>query len=262
MLISTIAASFIHNVVPIQRQHRLCFYTVGASPLNPMVKSCNDWHTSSQCLAPDLPSFARSSYDQLLPDYDSYARLLLAFLERLNLHQVHLVGHSLGGGIAITLAALAPERVRGLVLVDSTGVPRVSLLEVIPRRALEMTAQLLLPKLGLKLGKIPQVFTHNLLFNTGNLLQALWLSLQVELKHLLPQIQAPCLLLWSDKDLTTPLEAAQEMAAMIPNSSLTTVEEGFHEWGLWYPEKFTALLLTFVRQVERTATSAQTIAIE
>jgi pimeloyl-ACP methyl ester carboxylesterase len=29
--------------------------------------------------APDLPSFARSSYDQLLPDYDSYARLLLAF---------------------------------------------------------------------------------------------------------------------------------------------------------------------------------------
>jgi pimeloyl-ACP methyl ester carboxylesterase len=206
-------------------------------------------------IAPDLPSFARSSYDQLLPDYDSYARILLAFLERLNLHQVHLVGHSLGGGIAITLAALAPERVKSLVLVDSTGVPRVPLLEVIPRRAFEMTAQLLLPKLGLKLGKIPQVFTHNLLFNTGNVLQALWLSLQVELKHLLPQIQAPCLLLWSDKDLTTPLEAAQEMATMIPDSRLTIVEEGFHEWGLWYPEKFTALLLTFMRQVERTATS-------
>jgi len=206
--------------------------------------------------APDLPSFARSSYDQLLPDYDSYARLLLAFLERLNLHQVHLVGHSLGGGIAITLATLAPERVKSLVLVDSTGVPRVSLLQVIPRRALEMTAQLLLPKLGLKLGKIPQVFTHNLLFNTGNLLQALWLSLQVELKHLLPQIQAPCLLLWSDKDLTTPLEAAQEMATMIPDSRLTIVEEGFHEWGLWYPEKFTALLLAFMRQVEYATTSA------
>ena len=206
--------------------------------------------------APDLPSFARSSYNQLLPDYDSYARLLLAFLERLNLHQVHLVGHSLGGGIAITLATLAPERVKSLVLVDSTGVPRVSLLEVIPRRAFEMTAQLLLPRLGLKLGKIPQVFTHNLLFNTGNLLQALWLSLQVELKHLLPQIQAPCLLLWSDKDLTTPLEAAQEMATMIPDSRLTIVEEGFHEWGLWYPEKLTALLLAFMRQVEQTETSA------
>jgi pimeloyl-ACP methyl ester carboxylesterase len=62
--------------------------------------------------------------------------------------------------------------------------------------------------------------------------------------------------LWSDKDLTTPLEAAQEMATMIPDSRLTIVEEGFHEWGLWYPEKLTALLLAFMRQVEQTETSA------
>jgi hypothetical protein len=46
------------------------------------------------------------------------------------------------------------------------------------------------------------------------------------------------------------------MAALIPNVSLTTVEEGFHEWGLWYPEKFTALLLAFMRQVEYATTSA------
>jgi hypothetical protein len=118
-----------------------------------------------------------------------------------------------------------------------------------------MTAQLLLPKLGLKLGKIPQVFTHNLLFNTGNLLQALWLSLQVELKHLLPQIQAPCLLLWSDKDLTTPLEAAQEMAAAIPDASLTTVEEGFHDGGSGIPKIYSATA-GFYASVERTATSA------
>jgi hypothetical protein len=45
------------------------------------------------------------------------------------------------------------------------------------------------------------------------------------------------------------------MAALIPDASLTTVEEGFHEWGLWYPEKFTALLLAFMRQVECAATS-------
>lgn len=202
-------------------------------------------------LAPDLPSFARSSYADLISDYDSYAKFLLAFLDALHLQQVHLVGHSLGGGIAITLAALAPSRVSSLMLVDSTGLPEVSLLEVIPRRAFEMTAQFLLPRLQLKLVDIPRVFTHNLLFNTGNVIQALLLSLEVDLKHLLPKIQAPCLLLWSEKDLTTPLSAAQKMAASIPNSTLTTVEEGFHEWGLWYPEKFTAILLDFVRQVEQ-----------
>jgi len=201
-------------------------------------------------LAPDLPSFARSSYTKLIPDYDSYAKFLVSFLDALNLQQVHLVGHSLGGGIAITLSTLVPDRVRSLVLVDSTGIPSVSIPEAVPRRAIEMTAQLLLPRLKLKLVDIPQVFSYNLLFNTGNVIQALLLSLQADLKHLLPRVKAPCLLLWSDKDLIVPLTAAQEMAAKIPDARLTTVEEGCHEWGLWYPEKFTSILLDFIHQVE------------
>lgn len=222
---------------------------ISAEPYQEILKLLAQQHP---VLAPDLPSFARSSYPKLIPDYDSYARFLLSFLDALNLPQVHLVGHSLGGGIAITLSTLVPDRVRSLVLVDSTGIPSVSIPEAVPRRAIEMTAQLLLPRLKLKLVDIPQVFSHNLLFNTGNVIQALLLSLQVDLKHLLPSVKAPCLLLWSDKDLITPLTAAQEMAAKIPNSRLTTVEEGFHEWGLWYPEKFTSIMLDFIHQVERT----------
>ncbi|WP_199192401.1 alpha/beta fold hydrolase [Chlorogloea sp. CCALA 695] len=202
--------------------------------------------------APDLPGFARSSHPKLIRDYDSYAKILLSFLDTLNLQKVHLVGHSLGGGIAITLSAQAPERVKSLILVDSTGIPSVSIPEAIPRRAVEMTTQFFLPKLKLKLIDIPQAFAHNLLFNTGNVIQALLLSLQVDIKHLLPKIEAPCLLLWSKEDLTTPLTAAQEMTAKISNSKLVTVEEGCHEWGLWYPEKFTSILLDFIHQIERT----------
>jgi pimeloyl-ACP methyl ester carboxylesterase len=222
---------------------------ISAEPYHEILKLLAQQHA---VLAPDLPGFARSSYPKLIPDYDSYAKFLLSFLDTLNLQQVHLVGHSLGGGIAITLSALVPDRVKSLVLVDSTGIPSVSIPEIIPRRAIEMTAQLFLPRLKLKLVDIPQVFSSNLLFNTGNLIQALLLSLQVDLRHLLPRIKAPCLLLWSDKDLTTPLTAAQEMAAKIPDSRLTTVEEGYHEWGLWYPEKFTSIMLDFIYQVERT----------
>lgn len=222
---------------------------ISAKPYHEILKLLAQQHA---LLAPDLPGFARSSCPKLIPDYDSYAKFLLSFLDTLNLQQVHLVGHSLGGGIAITLSALVPDRVKSLVLVDSTGIPSVSIPEIVPRRAIEMTAQLFLPRLKLKLVDIPQVFSYNLLFNTGNLIQALLLSLQVDLRHLLPRIKAPCLLLWSDKDLTTPLTAAQEMAAKIPDSRLTTVEEGYHEWGLWYPEKFTSIMLDFIHQVERT----------
>ena len=222
---------------------------ISAEPYHEVLKLLAQQHA---VLAPDLPGFGRSSYPKLIPDYDSYAKFLLSFLDTLNIQQVHLVGHSLGGGIAITLSALVPDRVKSLVLVDSTGIPYVSIPEIVPRRAIEMTAQLFLPRLKLKLVDIPQVFSYNFLFNTGNVIQALLLSLQVDLRHLLPRIKAPCLLLWSDKDLTTPLTAAQEMAAKIPDSRLTTVEEGYHEWGLWYPEKFTSIMLDFIHQVERT----------
>ncbi|RUT06557.1 hydrolase [Dulcicalothrix desertica PCC 7102] len=205
---------------------------------------------SHTIIAPDLPSFARSSYSKLIPDYVSYSKILLSFIEVLDLQQFHVVGHSLGGGIAITLSTLVPEKVRSVILVDSTGIPAPSIPEMIPRRAIEMTVQMFLPRHKLKLVDIPLVFSYNLLFNTGNVIQGLLISVYEDISHLLPKIQAPCLLLWSDKDLTTPLNNAQEMAAIIPNSKLITVEEGLHEWALWYPEKFTSLILNFISQLD------------
>lgn len=113
-----------------------------------------------------------------------------------------------------------------------------------------MTVQISIPKLKLQFVDIPQVFTHNLLFNTGNVIQALLISLYKDLRHLLPKVQAPCLLLWSKTDLTTPLSAAREMANLIPNARTIAVEEGCHEWGLWHPEKLVSIMLNFIRENE------------
>ncbi|WP_199290500.1 alpha/beta hydrolase, partial [Leptolyngbya sp. FACHB-36] len=187
-------------------------------------------------IAPDLPSFARSSYPDLIPDYQTYAKFLLEFLKTLNFPKVHLIGHSLGGGIASVMAASAPEQVQSLTLVDSTGIPIGSVPEVLLRRAIEMPLQLSLPKLKLQLVDIPQAFLPNLLFNTQNVIQALLLSLEGDLRSWLPLIQAPCLLLWSQKDLTTPMNTAEEFARLIPQAKLVAVEEGYHEWNLLYPE--------------------------
>lgn len=205
---------------------------------------------SHAIVAPDLPSFAGSHYDHRLKTYEEYAGWILAFLKALDLPSVHLVGHSLGGGIAIALAALYPHRVASLTLVDSTGIPLGSLLEVLLRRSLEMPLQLHPPKFYLQLVEIPRVFAWNCLFNLQNVVQALWLSTQVDLRHYLPKITAPCLLIWSEKDLTTLLPAAEEMANSIPNAQLVTVPEGFHEWAVLYPEKFSATALNFIQRQE------------
>ena len=220
---------------------------ISAEPYQEVLQRLGQAHP---VFAPDLPSFARSTYDKLIPDYKSYATFLAEWMDALNLEQVHLVGHSFGGGISLTIAALFPERVKSVSLLGSTGIPTVSIPEIIARRGIEMVAQLFLPRLELKLTTIPKVFTHNLLSNTANLLQALLLSLYGDLKHLLPIVQAPALLIWSEKDLTEPLAIAREMTEMIPNSKLVIVPEGYHEWGLWYPEKFTSIVLEFINQID------------
>ncbi|NHC34530.1 alpha/beta fold hydrolase [Scytonema millei] len=233
-----------HSSTPILFLHG---WGISSEPYQEVLELIAEQHA---VIAPDLPSFARSSYHKLISDYNSYAQFIVSFLEALNLPQVHLVGHSLGGGIAITLATLIPDRVKSLVLLDSTGIPSVAIPEIVPRRAIEMTAQISIHKLKLQFFDIPKVFSCNLLFNSGNIIYALLISLYQDITPLLPNIKAPCLILWSEKDLTTPLSVAREMANLIPNSKLITVKEGYHEWMLWYPEKLASIALDFIKQVE------------
>jgi 2-succinyl-6-hydroxy-2,4-cyclohexadiene-1-carboxylate synthase len=51
----------------------------------------------------------------------AYALDLLELLDRLHLSNVWLVGHSLGGSIALWVANLAPERVNGVVCLNAGG---------------------------------------------------------------------------------------------------------------------------------------------
>lgn len=58
----------------------------------------------------------RSEYD-----LEAYGQDLIDLLEKLNIEQAWLVGHSLGGSVAIWAAHLCPERVKGVVCVNAGG---------------------------------------------------------------------------------------------------------------------------------------------
>ena len=61
-----------------------------------------------------------------------------AFITTLDLERPVIVGHSLGGGLAVELAARYPQLVRGLVLLAPTGVPDMPpLLGQLPRLLLD-----------------------------------------------------------------------------------------------------------------------------
>lgn len=97
-------------------------------------------------LAPDL--FGHGESAKPVGDYSlgAHAASLRDLLDALGLTSVCVVGHSLGGGIAMQLAYLFPERVERLVLVSSGGLGRE--LNPLLRAATLPGSELVLPVLA------------------------------------------------------------------------------------------------------------------
>jgi len=54
-------------------------------------------------------------------DLSHLAGFVIDFMDALGIERADLIGHSLGGGVALIIAETSPERVHRLVLVDSVG---------------------------------------------------------------------------------------------------------------------------------------------
>lgn len=100
---------FIHGILGSQRQW------------SHLVETMDDDH---RLLVPDL--FGHGDSAKPMGDYSlsSHAATMRDLLDHLGIEQVTLVGHSLGGGIAMQFFYLFPERVERLVLVSSGGLGR------------------------------------------------------------------------------------------------------------------------------------------
>src|SRR5450756_1607516 len=84
-------------------------------------------------IAPDLLGHGDSSTPRGDYSLGAHAGGLRDLLDELGVQRATLVGHSLGGGVALQFAWLFPERVERLVLVSSGGLGReLSLLLRVP----------------------------------------------------------------------------------------------------------------------------------
>jgi pimeloyl-ACP methyl ester carboxylesterase len=133
-------------------------------------------------------------------------------LDEAELDQVDLAGHSLGGLVAAELAALRPERVRRLVLVAPAGIPCGRSL---PGRSLPLVETLydlrrslpLVVSDALRAG--PLGLAHGIAYVSS---RDLWAEL--------PEVRAPTLLLWGERDRLVPLWVAEEWQRLVPHARL------------------------------------------
>ncbi len=168
-----------------------------------------------------------------------------------------LIGHSMGGVIALAYAAAYPDRVRRLIVADVAGVLHRSvygefLARAVTERAmgdspwydalvkLIVTQAENLPAKGAMSIEQPQV-RQRLLRGDPYAIAALAL-VEHDLSRGLRAIKAPTLVIWTSDDRVAPPRAGQVLASVIPGARLLVIGEGGHAPQLSEPERFNAVL--------------------
>ena len=205
-----------------------------------------------QVSAVDLVGFGRNRFflrgSSLPLKFDEIAALLARWIESSFREPVHVVGNSMGGQIAIHLAASRPDLVRSLVLVDSTGIP----FELQPAAHL---ANLMIPRGA---WSFATVLARDL-FRAGPTSVAVAFSrlLRDDARPLLRALRLPVLLLWGSNDPLVPLSYGQQMLEEIPNAKLRVIENAGHIPMWENPAEFHRELLTFFDEVDAVRSDAE-----
>ena len=213
----------------------------------------------------DLPGCGLSSPDPAGVYTDTRTlEILTALLDKLGAKRANIVGHSIGGRMAWTFAALHPARVGKLVLVSPDGFASPGFAYGQPPEV-PASLQLMryfLPRFLLRMSLAPAyadpaVMTdalatryHSLMLGPGSRAAMLARMQQTVLKDpepLLRRIQAPTLLLWGQKDAMIPFSNAADYVRVLPHSTLAPLPGVGHVPQEEAPEPSLTLLRDFLQ---------------
>jgi pimeloyl-ACP methyl ester carboxylesterase len=218
-----------------------------------------DWHQVAERLparlhavAADRPGYGSSQ----LPagGFTANARAVIDDLDARGIDRAVLVGHSFGGGVAVSAARMAPERVEAVVLLASVGPGCANLWDRVlaapaagPLCALvawKLTpwiarAWLAVARRWAGRGLHPdehvnwQVWghkdsAHGALWRTFLTEQRALLRELTELERALPSVEVPVLVLADPRDTLVPVETARCLAKAMPDARLRLINGAGH----------------------------------
>lgn len=211
-------------------------------------------------IAWDAPGAGRSSDPPETFRLPDYADCLAGFVEALSLERPHVAGLSFGAGLAIQLYDRHPELARSLILAGAYAGWAGSL----PRERVEERLQLAVelserPPAELVEALLPTMFSRTppreavervekalSAFHPAGLRTMARSFAEADLRHVLPRIQVPTLLLYGDEDERSPLAVAEEIHAAIPRSQLVVMPGVGHVSCIEAPDRFNAEVRGFL----------------
>ena len=202
---------------------------------------------SFHVVAPDLIGFGNSSLE--VPDHSlvAQAAYVRALMDRLGWRDAHVIGFSLGGGVAEELAARAPARVRSLTLLSAIGVQEFELLGDYHLNHALHGGQLVL--FWAMENLVPHFGAWDGGMLTAGYTRSFYDSDQRPLRAALLGWQGPALVLHGVHDPLVPLAAAEENARLLPQSEVVLLDSD-HFMTFAAPHRLVGPITAFVRRVE------------
>lgn len=192
----------------------------------------------------DLPGFGESDKPSSMNyTIESFRNLVIDFMNLLAIHngKTSIVGHSLGGYIAVEIAMLKKIQVERLILIDSSGMLKqpTPLLEDYLCVAMNPTIETT-RKIFEQMVTDPTIIPLNLIesfikrINLPNAKYAFKSTLenstraQIDLKKLKLMDDIPTLIIWGTEDKVIPLEHLEIFKECIPDSHVEIIHDAGH----------------------------------
>lgn len=172
------------------------------------------------------------------------AEVIEEWLTEVGLDRVDLVGHSMGGQIALHLAAGWRDRIDRLILVSAAGVPRRRPVQ----EAVRLVSELIPPRAWGRPSFLPTIAGDALRSGPRTLLRAIGHLLVDDVRPLLGRVRSRTLLIWGRHDPLTPLAHAWILADGIADARLVVIPDASHNPMADRPDVFNRLVVEFLER--------------
>lgn len=187
----------------------------------------------------DLPGFGRMRRMARHFALSQAASWLADWMHAIGISEANVVGHSMGGYIALQLAATAPSAVKRLVLVTPAGVPRghtmlgytLPLIRALPRMA---------PRF------LPILVADALRAGPLTVLRAARDLTAQDVRDAASRVRAPTLIICGRHDTLVPPSTGTVLRQLLPDARYLLIDDAAHVPMYECPATFNTALLSFL----------------
>jgi 2-hydroxy-6-oxonona-2,4-dienedioate hydrolase len=207
-------------------------------------------------VVPLLPLFELDIFHTSVGGLEKFVQ---KFIEARGYTNIHLLGNSLGGHVALVHVLKHPEKIKSLILTGSSGLFENGMGDSYPKRGdyeyIKKKTQLTFydPNAATK-ELVDEVFeiTNNRI-KVIKIIALAKSAIRNNLGEELNQIKQPTCLVWGNNDTITPPFVGREFNRLIPNSELHFVDKCGHAPMMEVPDEFNRILEGFLQKLKAEA---------